>query len=214
VTFQFEDTRPQIGDQEVLMDLRRVASELGRSTLTQTLYRERGRFSTTLVKKRFKSWNRALTLSGLGVDSGRRDIPDEELFDNLRRAWISLGRQPRQREMAPPFSEFGRSAYVRRFGSWLAAMRAFVASQGDANEMPPRESATAPKSRDPSLRMRFVVMQRDQFKCVACGRSPATHAGIALHLDHIIPFSKGGPTNFENLRTLCASCNLGKGDLL
>jgi 5-methylcytosine-specific restriction endonuclease McrA len=68
--------------------------------------------------------------------------------------------------------------------------------------------------RDPSLRLRWRVLQRDRFKCCDCGRSPATTLGIELHIDHNIPWSKGGETVFENLRTLCSICNLGKSNLL
>jgi 5-methylcytosine-specific restriction endonuclease McrA len=32
-----------------------------------------------------------------------------------------------------------------------------------------------------------------------------------LHIDHIVPWSKGGTTVFDNLRTACDVCNLGKG---
>jgi 5-methylcytosine-specific restriction endonuclease McrA len=33
-------------------------------------------------------------------------------------------------------------------------------------------------------------------------------------VDHIVPWSKGGETILENLRTLCSKCNLGKGNVL
>lgn len=56
-------------------------------------------------------------------------------------------------------------------------------------------------------------MQRDGFRCVTCGRSPATHRGLVLHLDHEVPFSKAGRTEMANLKTVCADCNLGKGDM-
>lgn len=128
--FQFEDTRPEIASESILDDLRRVAEELGMRRVPQNRYRESGRFSSFLVKKRFGSWNRALTAAGLDLDDSRRHIPDDELFDNLRAAWIALGRQPRKGEMAPPVSRFGHDPYIRRFGGWLAAMRAFVDSQG------------------------------------------------------------------------------------
>jgi len=32
-----------------------------------------------------------------------------------------------------------------------------------------------------------------------------------LHSDHIVPIARGGKTTWENLQTLCASCNLRKG---
>ena len=61
----------------------------------------------------------------------------------------------------------------------------------------------------PSLR--YDILKRDNFKCVICGRTPKKD-GVTLHVDHIIPVSKGGKTVPENLRTLCSICNLGKSD--
>lgn len=37
---------------------------------------------------------------------------------------------------------------------------------------------------------------------------------VLMTKDHIIPRSKGGPTNLENLQTMCAICNGKKGDQL
>ena len=68
-------------------------------------------------------------------------------------------------------------------------------------------------SREVNLRLRFKVMQRDNFKCCICGASPATNPSIELHIDHIVPWSKGGETLLENLQTLCSNCNYGKSNL-
>lgn len=68
--------------------------------------------------------------------------------------------------------------------------------------------------RDIDLRLRFKVMHRDNFKCCKCGASPAKGPSVELHVDHIIPWSKGGETVIENLQTLCSKCNLGKSDLI
>jgi hypothetical protein len=67
-------------------------------------------------------------------------------------------------------------------------------------------------SRAISDKLRYQVLKRDNFKCCACGASPAKDPSIELHIDHIIPWSKGGKTVIENLQTLCSRCNLGKGD--
>jgi hypothetical protein len=56
--------------------------------------------------------------------------------------------------------------------------------------------------------LRWQVFQRDQWKCVACGRN--SHDGAILHVDHIIPRSRGGVDVFENFQTLCDVCNIGK----
>lgn len=59
----------------------------------------------------------------------------------------------------------------------------------------------------PSLR--YDVLVRDDFRCRACGYS--VEQGAHLHIDHIIPISGGGLTEFRNLQALCSGCNLGKG---
>ena len=60
--------------------------------------------------------------------------------------------------------------------------------------------------------MQFRVMRRDDFKCVKCGRSPATEPKLRLEIDHVLPWSKGGETFEENLQTLCNDCNSGTGN--
>jgi 5-methylcytosine-specific restriction endonuclease McrA len=66
--------------------------------------------------------------------------------------------------------------------------------------------------RKPSIRLRFQVLQRDNFTCRACGRSPATGIGVVLEVDHIFAWSRGGETILANLQTLCDQCNSGKSD--
>lgn len=51
-----------------------------------------------------------------------------------------------------------------------------------------------------------AVYRRDGGRCVYCGSVEN------LHLDHIIPFSRGGATNVENLQLLCQKCNLEKSN--
>lgn len=61
-------------------------------------------------------------------------------------------------------------------------------------------------------KMRYQVLKRDNFKCCMCGASPAKDPTIELHIDHIIPWSKGGENTLDNLQTLCSRCNIGKSD--
>lgn len=70
------------------------------------------------------------------------------------------------------------------------------------------------KSREIPDKLRYKVLKRDNFKCCACGASPAKNPSVELHIDHIIPFSKGGETVIENLQCLCSKCNIGKSDLM
>lgn len=57
-------------------------------------------------------------------------------------------------------------------------------------------------------KMRFLVFQRDNHTCQYCG---AKAPRVELQLDHVVPVSAGGENTFENLKTSCWDCNIGKG---
>lgn len=60
-----------------------------------------------------------------------------------------------------------------------------------------------------TLKLRYNIMKRDNFKCVICGKGMPE---VEICVDHIMPVSKGGLSIESNLRTLCNKCNAGKGD--
>jgi hypothetical protein len=72
----------------------------------------------------------------------------------------------------------------------------------------PAETAGRSLRRDNvSVSLRWAILTRDGFRCVACG---ATSQDERLHVDHIIPASRGGPAKPDNLQVLCEPCNAGK----
>jgi len=52
-----------------------------------------------------------------------------------------------------------------------------------------------------------IVFERDNFTCAYCKR-----VGGKLEADHIVPISKGGTNDFDNLTTSCRKCNRQKKD--
>lgn len=206
-----------VSDDELITDLQRIAQSLKSDTVPQKKYGAIGTFDYSTVIRRFGSWNNALRLAGLSI-SNEVDISDERLFENLLVLWQHLGRQPRRYELSSPPSTISQTPYKRRFGSWSASLEAFVNyANGRGVESPTIQPDTKTTCRttgqNPSLRLRWHVLQRDHFICCACGASPALTPGVELHVDHIVPWSKGGETVLNNLQTLCSVCNLGKSNV-
>ncbi len=61
------------------------------------------------------------------------------------------------------------------------------------------------------LALRFAILQRDNYRCVYCGR---TAHEARLEIDHVDPVSKGGAGGMDNLVTACYECNRGKRDVI
>lgn len=58
--------------------------------------------------------------------------------------------------------------------------------------------------------LRNRIKERDNYTCQICGKYMPDEVG--LHIDHIIPISKGGKTVEQNLQVLCDKCNLRKSN--
>lgn len=225
--FELEDSLRGASDQELLEELSRCAQALGKCTVTMAEFEELGRCHPSTIQRRFGSWFKALEAAGLEPSRSKIGITDDELFENIKDVWIELGRQPRYSEIVAPHSKYSAGTYEKRFGSWRKALKGFidwVNSDGDSDEsqhveagpseVPPGSQPKAKRRtrREITDRQRFRVLVRDGFRCMSCGASPLVTPGVQLHVDHIVPWSKGGETVDSNLQTKCQQCNLGKGN--
>ena len=76
----------------------------------------------------------------------------------------------------------------------------------------PVRTSTKPGSRTPSrhipIKTRDAVYERDKGRCTYVGLSDRRcNTMHGLHVDHIVPFARGGPSTLSNLRLLCAAHN-------
>ncbi|MDH5723147.1 MAG: HNH endonuclease [Alphaproteobacteria bacterium] len=108
--------------------------------------------------------------------------------------------------------------------SWQDAMRAIfrdtvtVVSEYDRTVRSPSREYKLPSvlalkeyvqpTRSPAF-TRFNVFLRDRWSCQYCGDDFKTHE---LTFDHVIPRSRGGRTNWENIVAACRPCNTMKGN--
>ena len=218
--FKLNDYHRNVSDEELLLDLKRVSIFLNKDTVTIDDYNSNGKYHATTLTRRFGSWFICLEKAELNISRSRINISNEDLFEEIERVWMILGKQPTYAQI-DNLSVYSASTYANRFGSWRKALEPYVDyinSENVTDELyiinDVMNNSTKHKTkRDINLRMRFLIMKRDKFKCCMCGRSPATTVGLELHIDHIVPWSKGGETVIDNLQTLCSDCNLGKSNL-
>ena len=168
-------------------DVKRVAKEHGLSSLSMHEYNTYGSFDNSTIIRRFGTWNHALKLAGL--ECRNRFYTELELFNNLQHVWIAKGCQPTRRNMDnKQYSTISSGAYMRKYMKWSNALKAFVEYinqdvSDDFFSEANSETRGYKTARDINLRLRFKVMQRDNFKCCACGASPAKDPSVELHID-------------------------------
>lgn len=222
--FKLSFPNTNISKEEIIEDLKSISIQKGK--ITESVYGLYGKYSVKTVINKFGTWNNAMKLANLNKNL-EFNKSNEEMFENIKDMWLELGRQPIYSECKKPLSKFHAITYARRFGSWKKALESFI-EYINQNEIEDKIEITdedrsntilithqiikRKTKRDISERMRFRILVRDGFRCQSCGKSPITTPGIELHVDHIIPWSKGGETIPENLECKCKECNLGKGN--
>ncbi|MCL2620430.1 MAG: HNH endonuclease [Defluviitaleaceae bacterium] len=210
-------------DEELLLDMKKVA-DANKGKLNVKIYRDYRKTvdsniaSCTTVHKQI-GWSKAISLIGVQKTKFQNNskTTEIELLNEILQLWVELGRRPTTRDIKER-SNHHRGKFNDRFGSWGKALERFIEWANDENFVPPDsnilELNRRQTSRDVNLRLKYMILIRDNCKCRVCGKSPAINLGVEPHVDHIVPWSKGGETVIENLQTLCRDCNLGKSDLL
>jgi 5-methylcytosine-specific restriction endonuclease McrA len=99
------------------------------------------------------------------------------------------------------------------FDSWSQLSAALHDSVGTTSRRirVPRVILLSSYENQPKSRIRFSrlnIYARDQNTCQYCGK---LHPRQELNLDHVVPRSRGGATNWENVVCSCVPCNLRKG---
>lgn len=117
-----------ISDEEYFSDVRRVANLLNSETVKYNDYKKYGKYSAEYIFKRFSSWKDFLVRAKLKPTGfSKEKIPDEDLFAEIERMWIELGRQPTSTDIIKTnISKYSIDTFKRRFGGWRKTLEAFV----------------------------------------------------------------------------------------
>lgn len=130
-------------------------------------------------------WQRALTLVYMGL----AEALDEEL------------------------TPYGFQAWVEASSNWVEAPGGFVSSTRLRFAVP-EVIRLVRYDRIPQREVAFTrhnIFARDKHRCSYCGKKKPTDE---LDLDHVLPRSRGGPHEWDNVVTSCRPCNLKKADKL
>src|SRR5579862_1573537 len=188
--FEFDpDARVvHVTDRELLEGLREFASRVGGrpfSIREFNAWRDRPARGITIVR-RFGSWRGAL--AKVGVKGVRcRECTNEELMDDLERVWRELGRRPGATQVARR-GQFSPTPYQRRWGSVERACRRLARyHRGQISRAELLRPDCGRKGGLIRPELRWRILKRDRFRCMACGNCPATDSSIELEVDHIHP---------------------------
>ncbi len=106
---------------EILSEIRRVASKLNTQHLTQKNFGSNSKISTSTIESIFGSWNRAVEAAGLKPITSSlpvpREISNEDLMTEIIRLTKELGKRPSDREMNA-LGKFSAKPYSKRWGSF------------------------------------------------------------------------------------------------
>jgi hypothetical protein len=116
---------------------------------------------------------------------------------------IGEGESPRLPEMLDKFKNWYQAAELEDENEDIEHTEL---ESTEASDMPAMDSYTFVRAG-----LWWSVLARDNWTCCSCGRS-SREEGITLEVDHILPRSKGGMDDLDNLQTLCKKCNIGKSN--
>ena len=217
--FKIDRIRAPHSKPEMIESLKRFAAVRGAQPLEMRDYDAwEGRLlRSETIRLHFGGWGKALQAAGLrATRSCNLDL--REMVDAFKNCWRDHRAVPSRKQLELYLDRhncpFRWKSYLNVWGGLQRLAKLVVEVQnGNLPESQLYVREQHKKQRHPiSLRDRTTVLKRDDYRCAKCGASSKMDKSIRLHVDHIIPVSKGGSNTLQNLQTLCSECNLGKSN--
>lgn len=217
--------KQRYSDAEVEADLRKFAAVTPAKARTLAQFKAwRGRrVSDHAISRKYGNWFSAMVALAIECPgrSKSKKLSDDEVCEAVERIW----RWTRQTyNVSPPsqghfqkyssqhldgvsvgtiFNRFGSfGPFLLAFGSWK---RGEITKSGLLTGLHRKN-----KRENISKALRYRLLVESKFSCSACGSKREKEQ--QLHIDHILPVSKGGTNDPQNLRVLCDECNSGRGN--
>lgn len=125
MVFKLEEYKRELSDDEILADIKTVASNLGTDYISIATYKQYGKYSQCAIQNHFGSWKNALSIAGLRNARTAKElkrISDDEYYSDLRRvATLTHSTTVLYRD----YQKYGKYAvghFFQRFGEWDNAL--------------------------------------------------------------------------------------------
>jgi len=136
--FELRPYHRNMPEAELLEDLRAVAARIHPKRLTQHRYTRQGRFSSSVIKKRFGTWQRALVRVGLEPSQYIGVAPDAILAD-IQRVAKELNVSTLTKRQYEKGGRYSVTAVCHSFGTWRNAVQTAGLEPGSNYNIPNEE---------------------------------------------------------------------------
>lgn len=169
------------------------------------------------IATRFGGWDIALKEAGLEIRTTSKGNAIEmvELFMDC---WEDCNDVPTIKTLSNHLQKVNSRISVTMYSHYFGGIRRlairivqYKRGEISENQLLDKHYKKGVDRESISAKLRYMIFERDHFTCVSCGRS-SKQDDVQLEIDHIVPVSRGGTSEFSNLQTLCTDCNRGKGD--
>ena len=89
--FKLNEFHRNTSEDEMIADVKRVAKQLNKNSVTMDEYKEFGKYSPSTLTRKMGSWFKILEKAEMKTNRSPINIPEEELFKNLEEVWVKLG---------------------------------------------------------------------------------------------------------------------------
>jgi hypothetical protein len=214
--FKVDRINTKYSKAEIIASLKKYGEQYGLTTFRMEDYAKWSKriVCSGTIRNYFGSWGKALRKAGFRAQ--RCKLDSKEMVNAFKQCWREQQSVPSRHQLKDYLSRhnfpFRLNAYKDFFGG-LGRLAQLVekVEDGQLPESVLHQRIKREKKRS-SIRLkdRTAVLKRDGYRCVKCGASPKKDSSVTLHVDHIVPDSKGGTSELDNLQTLCFDCNEGK----
>lgn len=207
--------------QEIIESLQQFSREIGAQNFTQKQYDawKHRALCASQIAHRFGGW--AIAMERSGLEARWQPITGlEQMVEVFMDCWEEHDDAPTVKVLGIYLKRLGSKYTTHMYSHHFGGVRRLAQRVADFQlgkisepQLLERYVPEGKRRRSMSPKLRLAVFERDGFRCRLCGRNTKIH-GVALEVDHIVAFARGGTNDIENLQTLCEECNSGKRDSL